>query len=140
MNNPHGGHHSGPVIPPRPPRRRQNDESLQPPSLLTTSLENARASNLAVGTALRTPTTATTLSSPFSAHPHSAYPSSAGAMSTSSPMAVRHTSSFPAAYNPQQWGPMNSSSPRPTSRVVALAPRAVGPDGNTSKSYLDFAS
>ena len=60
--------HNGPVIPPRPPRRRQNNESLQPPSLLTTSLENARASNSGAGPAQRTPVTATTLSSPFSAH------------------------------------------------------------------------
>ena len=54
-------------------------------------------------------------------------------------MARRSQASFSGTYNPQQWGPLtNSSTSSPavgdhrqaqSSRVLALAPRPVGPDG-----------
>lgn len=128
----------GPAIHPVSPRRRQ--PALQPPNLLTTSLENARNAGLGAGGSQHTPlSTATTLSSPFSAHPHSAYPSAGGGMSAISPMTLRHTSSFSAQYNPQQWGPMSNASSQSAiqqsqhPRVIALAPRPVGPDGTLSE-------
>ena len=111
-------------------RRRQH--ALQPPSLLTTSLENARNSG---GTFVQTPLSTTTLSSPFSGLPQSP----GGAMRGVSPMALRSQNSFTGVYNPQQWEPLTNSSPNSSlagdqrqvqsSRVVALAPRPVGPDG-----------
>ena len=122
-----------------PPRRRH---ALQPPSLLTTTLENAH--NLGLGIAGQTPVSATSLSSPFSTSPTSPYPASpTGAMRGASPMVLRAPSAFNTAYNPQQWGPVSSgssstpiSTSRPVSirqpnqsRAVVLAPRPLGPDG-----------
>ena len=111
-------------------RRRQHP--LQPPSLLTTSLENARNAG---GNIVHTPLSTTTLSSPFSGIPQSP----AAAMRAVSPMALRSQNSFTGVYNPQQWGPLNNASPASSvagdqrqgqsARVVVLAPRPVGPDG-----------
>jgi len=62
-------------------------------------------------------------------------------MRGASPMALRSQAGFSAAYNPQQWGPVSHTSPNSmstggeyrhapqSSRVQALAPRPVGPDG-----------
>lgn len=125
---------------PTSPRRRQHP--VQPPSLLTTSLGNARNAGLAIGgiAQSQTPVSTTSLSTPFSAYPQSPYPQSpGGAMRGTSPMNFRSPTSFPTAYNPQQWGPVSNTSPNSTtsghghqhvhSRVAALAPRLVGPDG-----------
>ena len=132
----------GAVLP--APRRRPH--ALQPPSLLTTTLGNAHASSHGVG-ASHTPISTTSLSSPFSLHQASSYPGSpGGAMRGTSPMAVSATTSYNAAYNPQQWGPVSSNgspssrntiaSTRQASHGSTLAPRLVGPDGmsdNTSQ-------
>ena len=116
---------------------RHRQQAVQPPNLLTTSLENARTSNtgLGIGAIVQTPVSATTLSSPFSGFPQSP----ASAMRSASPMAQRSQSGFSGTYNPQQWGPLSNGSPSSSSagdhrrvhssRVVALAPRPVGPDG-----------
>ena len=131
---------------PPPPRRRQH--AIQPPSLLTTCLENTRNAGLTgIGLIQQPPSSTTTsLSSPFSAHPQSAYPASpGGAMLTgASPMNFRPPTALPAAYNPQQWGPMSNTSPQSAphlpqnSRVVALAPRPVGPDGKPAVSCATY--
>ena len=125
------------------PRRRQH--TAQPPNLLTTSLGQARNNGLGIVGTSQTPLSVTTLSTPFSAYPQSPYsavpPSPGAVMRGASPMALRSQSGFSAAYNPQQWGPVSHTSPNSTSivgehrhdgrssRVVALAPRPVGPDG-----------
>lgn len=121
------------------PRRRQTPS--QPPNLLTTSLGNARA-GLAIGGFAQTPVSTTSLSSPFSAYPQSPHPQSPGsAMRETSPMSFRSASGFNTTYNPQQWGPVSSSSTNsvPTlgerrqtsqsSRLSHQAPRPGGPDG-----------
>lgn len=120
---------------------------LQPPSLLTTTLENAHS--LGLGIAGQTPISATSLSSPFSStHQRSPYHASPpGAMRGTSPVVHRMPATFNMAYNPQQWGPVNSgptpnSSSRPTSmrqssqsrRAPVLAARPVGPDGKAKDS------
>ena len=127
------------------PRRRH--PGLQPPSLLTTSLENnARQAHLGLGSA-QTPLSAatTTLSSPFSAFPssQSANPTTATpASSLVSPMHTHQSPSVSTPYNPQQWGPMNAGSPGAAiqhstrQRLVALAPRLVGPDGTLARVFL----
>ncbi|KAL9126667.1 MAG: hypothetical protein Q9217_004324 [Psora testacea] len=49
-------------------------------------------------------------------------------------MNFRPPTNFPAAYNPQQWGPVNRASPHTAShlsqnsRILSLAPRPLGPD------------
>lgn len=121
------------------PRR---PHAIQPPTLLTATLENAHSAGL--GIAGHTPVSTNSLSSPFSAYQHSPYPlSPVGAMRGTSPMAHRATTSFNAAYNPQQWGPVSGGpTPSPSSssrtmairqpqitRVAVLAARPVGPDG-----------
>lgn len=122
------------------PRRRQH--AVQPPTLLTSTLENAH--NASWGTGILTPLSTTSLSSPFSIHQPSPYPlSPAGAMRGTSPSLHQAPAAFSAPYNPQQWGPLSgtstSSSPasRPlgmrqansSTRVAMLAARPVGPDG-----------
>lgn len=135
------------------PRRRQH--AAQPPNLLTSSLGQARNNGLGIGGIPQTPISTTSLSTPFSAYPLSPYsavpPSPGGAMRGSSPMAFRSQAGFSAAYNPQQWGPVSHTSPNSastggehshqgrSSRVTALAPRPVGPDGrehHTTHSIL----
>ena len=117
---------------PLSPRRRH--PVGHPPSLLTTSLGNARISSHGRGASVQTPASTTSLSSPFS------YPSSpGGAMRGTSPMAPRNPAGFNAAYNPQDWEPLSSgpsnttrptgASSRQSSRTSRLAPRPVGPDG-----------
>lgn len=115
------------------PRRRQ--QALQPPNLLTTSLGIARNAGFGTGSIVQTPVSTTTLSSPFSGIPQSP----GGAMRGASPMVPRSRTGFNGTYNPQQWGSLNNGSPSSSSagghrqaqpsRVVALAPRPVGPDG-----------
>ena len=123
---------------PSSPRRRQH--AAQPPNLLTTSLGNARNAGLGIGAVTQTPLSTTSLSSPFSGYPQSPIPQSPGAtMRGSSPMALRSQTNFSGIYNPQQWGPVRSTSAGPSSvghrqatqsqTVPALAPRPVGPDG-----------
>lgn len=121
------------------PRRRQH--AVQPPSLLTSTLGNAHISSHGVGPNSQTPISTTSLSSPFSVHQASPYPSSpASTLRGSSPMALRSSSSFAAAYNPQQWGAMNSNGPSNSRSATAtttaqsghgsrLAHGPVGPDG-----------
>lgn len=122
---------------------------LQQPSLLTTTLGNAHS--LGLGIAGQTPISATSLSSPFSFSAHQPSPyhgSPPGAMRGTSPVPHRMSTTFNMAYNPQQWGPVNSgptpnSSSRPTSmrqsssqtrQAPVLAARPVGPDGNANDS------
>lgn len=134
--HPHGQSSAQTGLYPRRPH------AIQPPTLLTATLENAHSAGL--GITGHTPVSTNSLSSPFSAYQHSPYPlSPAGAMRGTSPMAHRATTSFNAAYNPQQWGPVSSgstSSPSSssrtmttrqtqTTRVAVLAARPVGPDG-----------
>lgn len=125
------------------PRRRQ--QAVQPPNLLTTSLGNARNAGLGIGGIGQTPLSSTSLSSPFSARPQSPYVHSPGGASRgASPMALRSQSSFSGTYNPQQWGPVGNGSSissstaehrqAQSSRVLALAPRPVGPDGNVKST------
>lgn len=125
---------------------------FQPPSILTTTLENAHS--LGLGIAGQTPISATSLSSPFSfsAHQPSPYHTSPpSAMRGTSPVIHRMPTTFNMAYNPQQWGPVNSgsipnSSSRPTSmrqssqsrRAPVLAARPVGPDGK-EKAHVNIA-
>lgn len=124
------------------PRRRQR--AIQPPSLLTTSLNNAQSFGLGLGAYTQTPISSTTLSTPFSAHPSSAYPASpGGAARGTSPMALRSAVGTGGPYNPQQWGRISSeSSPVPatgsisvatqrfqSTTVTTLATQPTGPDG-----------
>ena len=133
---------SRPPAIPLSPRRRQH--AVQPPNLLTTSLGNARNAGLGVGGVSQTPISTTSLSSPFSAsaYPQSPNPASPGsAMRGTSPLTFRSNTGSSAAYNPQQWGPLNNdasvSNTRLTnshsSRAPALAPRLVGPDGMANR-------
>ena len=121
------------------PRRRQH--AVQPPSLLTTTLGNAHISSHGVGPNPQTPISSTTsLSSPFSVLQASPYPSSpASTLRGISPMALRSSSSFNAAYNPQQWGAINSNGASNSRSAVATTGQSgqgsrfahgpVGPDG-----------
>ncbi|KAL8730317.1 MAG: hypothetical protein Q9181_004704 [Wetmoreana brouardii] len=131
-----------------PSSRRQH--ATQPPTLLTTALNGAHNQNLGVASASQTPLSTTSLSTPFSAHQASPYPLSPGIESReSSPMATRTPASFNAPYNPQQWGPLSSSTSSPldaatrtrhpsqSSRFPRFAPRPVGPDGmNTVRAGI----
>ena len=122
-----------------PPPSRQTPN--RPPTLLTTSLGNARNAGLGVGGLVQTPISSTTLSGPFSAYPQYPYPQSPATMRGTSPMASRSASAFTGQYNPQQWGAVNEASPNSislagehrqisqSSRTAHLAPRPVGPDG-----------
>ncbi len=120
------------------PRRRQ--PIGPPPSLLTTTLGNAHISNHGLVANVQTPSSTTSLSSPFSCP---ASPS--GATRGTSPMALGASAGFSRAYNPQQWSRLSTSSAqstRPTvsasrqsSQVSQLAPRAVGPDGTVVSVY-----
>jgi hypothetical protein len=123
------------------PRRRQH--AVQPPTPLTTTLDNAHRASW--GTEAPTPVSTTALSTPFSIYQPSPYPvSPVGTMRGTSPSVHRAPTSFSAPYNPQQWGPLSgssTSSPSPASRpggarhasqptrVAVLAARPVGPDG-----------
>lgn len=130
-----------------PYARTPERHGLQPPSLLTTTLENAHS--LGLGIAGPTPISATSLSSPFSSvhQPSTYHVSPPGAMRGTSPIVHRTPTTFNMAYNPQQWGPVHSgptsnSSSRPTSmrqpsqsrRAPVLAARPVGPDGKAKVS------
>ena len=118
--------------------------ALQPPNLLTTSLDNARHLGQATLTphgAVQTPVSTTSLSTPFSLNvTQSPYPQSPGtAMRGASPLTHRSGPSVP--YNPQQWGPLSDASPQSAStqvqqRYMHLAPRPVGPDGKKLFSSL----
>ena len=114
----------------------------QPPSLLTTTFAGPRPQDLRIPPGLQTPLPTTSLSTPFSAYSSAAYPlSSGGEAGGSSPMATRTRPTFNAPYNPQQWGPLHSSTSSPleessrtrhgsqSNRVARFAPRLLGPDG-----------
>lgn len=117
---------------PQSPRRRY--PLGQGPSLLTTTLGNAHLSSHGHSGTVQTPSSTTTLSSPF-AYP----PSPGGALRATSPMSLRAPAVFSGAYNPQQWGSLGNNSPssarsgasssRQHSQTTRLAPRLVGPDG-----------
>lgn len=108
-HTPYAGHPnhvaSGSIV---SPRRR--DHVPQPP-VLTTSLSGLQIQGSGLVSAGPTPTT--TLSSPFSQATPSPYtpytPSPGGAQRGTSPMAVRQSAGYTAAYNPQQWGPVAGS-------------------------------
>ena len=126
------------VRPSNLPTSLRRQHAVQPPSLLTTSLENARNPSLATpGGVLATPVSTTTLSTPFSAYPvQSSYPQSpGGAMRGASPSTFRSQTGFSAPYNPQQWEPLSDATPQSVSsaqrqqRTTHLAPRPMGPDG-----------
>jgi hypothetical protein len=91
-------------------RRREN--AVRPPTLVT-SLNIPRHQGPGPGLSTSytsTPISTTALSSPFSrSQPH--LPSPGGAIRGSSPMA-QGRSNYNVPYNPQEWGPMASSSPR----------------------------
>ncbi len=141
MNSPHMSHNVSPMpasgIATSPLHRQR---AVQPPNLLVTSLGNARHAGLGIAGTAQTPLSPTSLSSPFSGNPLSPYlQSPGGAAGGASPMALRSHGSFSGTYNPQQWGPVGNGSALPlstgehrqaqSSRVAALAPRPVGPDG-----------
>ena len=121
------------------PLRRQH--ATQPPTLLTTSLNNAR--NLATGSGLNTPHSTTSLSSSF-ARQHGG-PYTASPVTAASSMPFRNQARYSAPYNPQQWGQIGSEgSPvvgqsstfstmhaQQPSRTTAYAPRMAGPDGKS---------
>ena len=129
------------------PLRRQH--VAQPPTLLTTSLNNAHSLGHGLGmTGGQTPMSTTSLSSPFSLHnPSSFQASPVGAATTAMPTSSPAT--YTGAYNPQQWGRIrrdgmadagatSALSPlhaRQSSRNVQYAPRLRGPDG-TAKTCL----
>jgi len=120
------------------PRRRQ---PIGPaPSLLTTTLGNAHTSSHGRAANVQTPSSTTSLSSPF------CYPASpSGATRGTSPMASGASAGFSRAYNPQQWSRLSSSSAQSTrltasasrqsSQASQLAPRAVVPDGTNVSTY-----
>ena len=132
------------------PRRRGHPG--QPPSLLTTSLNN-NAQHLGLGHGLNshTPVSTTSLSSPFSAAQAQYSPSPGGASRGNSPMALRSATGFSAPYNPQQWGrPGHESmssigamstatslhSRQSSTRTTTFAPRLQGPDGIVSSTLF----
>ena len=130
-----------------PPTASRRQHAVQPPSLLTTSLENARNPSLAgPGGLLATPISTTSLSTPFSAYPvQSPYAQSpGGAMRGASPMTFRSQGGFSAPYNPQQWEPLSDGAAQSPStaqrqqRSVPLAPRLVGPDGMAQTRWMDW--
>ena len=124
------------------PRRRGHPG--QPPSLLTTSLNN-NAQHLGLGHGLhaQTPLSTTSLSSPFSGSQSHYTASPGGASRGNSPMAVRSATGFSGTYNPQQWGRPGYENTQsvPTAvafqshqssiRTTTFAPRLQGPDGMT---------
>ena len=130
--------HNG--LPALSPLRRQH--VAQPPTLLTTSLNNAHSLGHGLGlTGGQTPLSTTSLSSPFSQQNHSPYLSSPAGTVTSMP--TSSPAAYAAPYNPQQWGRITnygvgeagpSSTPSPmhtmqSSRGINYAPRLRGPDG-----------
>lgn len=127
------GPHSSPAARPQ--------HAGEPPTLLTTTFGAVQNHSTRIASGSETPLSATTLSTPFSPFlQSSAYPRSLDPRD-SSPMATRTQASFNAPYNPQQWGPLSSSTSGPldaatrsrhpsrSSRYPNLAPRLVGPDG-----------
>lgn len=130
------GPHSSPAA--------RSQHAGEPPTLLMTTFGAIRNHNTAIASASETPRSTTTLSTPFSPYlQSSAYPRSLDPRDPS-PMATRTQSSLNAPYNPQQWGPLSSTStsspldaatrsrhPSRSSRFPTFAPRLVGPDGMT---------
>ncbi|KAL8972000.1 MAG: hypothetical protein Q9183_000777 [Haloplaca sp. 2 TL-2023] len=127
------------------PTFRRQHAAGQPPTLLTTNFAGAQNQHLGIASASQTPLSTTSLSAPFSAYPTSAHPLSPQAdFGESSAMATRSRGSFNAPYNPQQWGPLSSSTSSTldtatrsgqssqSTRFPRYAPRLVGPDGMLS--------
>ena len=126
---------------PLPPISRRHHVG-QPPNLLTTALSGAHSHHTGLSAGSQQPHSATSLSAPFSPYPASPYsPSPSTEMRDSSPMAARSQSNFGTPYNPQQWGPLSSSTSSPlepatrtrpstqSARFPRFAPRPAGPDG-----------
>ncbi|KAL8689655.1 MAG: hypothetical protein Q9218_004717, partial [Villophora microphyllina] len=117
-----------------PAARRQHAGGQ--PALLTTTFGAVQNHNSGLGSGSETPLSTTTLSTPFSPY----LQSSTYHPRDTSPMATRTQVSFNGPYNPQQWGPLSSSTPSPldattrtrhpsqSSRFPRFAPRPVGPD------------
>lgn len=116
----------------------------QPPTLLTTSSGGLPTRHLHIPSGPQTPLSTTSLSTPFSSYPSSSLVLSPGAEARpSSPMATRSPPSLNTPYNPQQWGPLSSSTSSlleddtrarhrsQSSRFPRFAPRPLGPDGMT---------
>ncbi|KAI4263506.1 MAG: hypothetical protein L6R42_001355 [Xanthoria sp. 1 TBL-2021] len=132
-----------PLLPPAPASSQPSRRHVgQFPTLLTTTFAGPHPQNLAIPSGLQTPLSTTSLSTPFSAYPSSAYSlSSSAEAGASSPMATRSRPTFNAPYNPQQWGPLRSSTSSPleeatrtrhpsqSNRLARFAPRLLGPDG-----------
>ncbi|KAE8549279.1 hypothetical protein EYB25_007799 [Talaromyces marneffei] len=90
------------------PGRRNH--AIQPPALMTSLNGPQYHQSHSAGASLGFMSSpATSLSSPFSQPPHSAYlPSPGAAQRGNSPMTMRmSSSSYSAPYNPQEWAPMN---------------------------------
>ncbi|KAL8796276.1 MAG: hypothetical protein Q9195_001391 [Heterodermia aff. obscurata] len=100
------------------PRRRQH--AVQPPSLLTTTLGNAHISSHGIGPNPQTPISTTSLSSPFSVHQASPYPSSP----------AKPVASPPPPYSPRR-GQTQETTPQRSSDVASPAD-TVSPDSNPS--------
>ncbi|KAL8928965.1 MAG: hypothetical protein Q9172_000717 [Xanthocarpia lactea] len=138
MNPQRPQHLFSPATGPSQPSRRHVGH---PPTLLTTTFAAPHPQSLGTPSALQTPLSSTSLSTPFSAFPSSAYTlSNSPAPGGASPMATRTRPSFNAPYNPQQWGPLSTSTSSPleetprtrhtsqSNRLARFAPRLRGPD------------
>ena len=128
---------------PTAPAALRRPHAAQPPNLLITSLDNARQSHLGIGPTGQTPISTTSLSSPFSLQTQSAHPQSFGGnMITATPQTFRPQQTFSTAYNPQEWGPVNTpgtptaSGSRRQARIQTYAPQPVGPDGKLNVATL----
>lgn len=121
--------HASPVLREVPPAPHRRPLGVQPPSLRTTALDNASRTMSAFYEA-ETPASAVSTNNPFSA-------STPGGTARASPMSARESMEFGGAYNPQEWGPMSTTSSSASHsagcsgqiRSTYLAPRPVGPDG-----------
>ena len=142
MNDPYPYSHApAPSRHPTAPAALRRPHAGAPPNLLITTLDNAHNSSLGVGTPGQTPVSSTSLSSPFSAHPQSAYPHAQNeVMRAAMSQSLRPQAQFSGTYNPQQWGPMTGASPQ-TANVVRrhqhgalLGPQPVGPDGKACRN------
>ncbi|KAI4140747.1 MAG: hypothetical protein LQ340_007805, partial [Diploschistes diacapsis] len=134
------------------PLRRQH--AVQPPTLLTSSPNNARGHGHGLGlSGGQTPLSTTSLSSPFSHQASSPYQVSPAGGTPAMP--ASSSAVYAAPYNPRQWGriagdgmadvgPTATLSPlhaRQSSGNMQYAPRPRGPDGDArspSKAVLQL--
>jgi len=124
------------------PRPRQH--AVQPPTL-TTTLSGPYNHGLGLGLSTHTPSSTTSLSSPFSQYNPSIYTASPGGASRgTSPMASRNSAVFNVPYNPQQWGTAPGSSPnigvgqanhaRHPSQLSRAVAAGTGPSGSDGEA------